>query len=492
MAGYGRDVARTNGVASAYIPHGVDTSLFRPAPDKAEAKRALGYDGRFVILSDARNQPRKMLPRTLEVFRRFAAGKDDVILHLHCDPNDPVAKSPEYHYDIASDIELLGLSDKVRFTNGMSMVTGIPLTDVAAIYQAADIHLLSSWGEGFGLPTLQAAAAGVVPMASAYTASQELVEGHGEAIRVQRFLPDQFGIQRAMIDLNDAVAKIEALYRDRERLARKSEESTRFAQQYDWKRIVPRWHELLERELSRLRNKARYAQVVSRVTIGSRQDGPPTPAIAGDLNKAVRAAFTGLPEGATVTVNVVESKLGELAVDVLRDAATHEQELRIPVTLPSPDPALVEHRTTGCVYAASQSDVPVLVRLSRVFPGLSVWSTQSLQLGPDVQGKPTSVKPVPAGSSTYRKNLAASTLALDLDAVDPRLPLQAAELGVPCIGICRNPDQVRVWPGLSLGESDPAAALELARLVLTDQGEAADHCRQACAAMTSLATAGSM
>jgi hypothetical protein len=154
--------------------------------------------------------------------------------------------------------------------------------------------------------------------------------------------------------------------------------------------------------------------------------------------------------------------------------------------LPSSDPALVEHRTTGCVYAASQSDVPVLVRLSRVFPGLSVWSTQSLQLGPDVQGKPASVKPVPAGSSIYRKNLAASTLALDLDAVDPRLPLQAAELGVPCIGICRNPDQVRLWPGLSLGESDRAAALELARLLLTDQGEAAEHCRQARVAMTSL------
>src|SRR5206468_525850 len=68
MSLYGRDLVRAHGVDCEYIPHGVNTTTFHPPADRAEAKRRLGYDGRFVVLSDARNQPRKMLPRLLTIF----------------------------------------------------------------------------------------------------------------------------------------------------------------------------------------------------------------------------------------------------------------------------------------------------------------------------------------------------------------------------------------------------------------------------------------
>ena len=55
MSRYGLEVTARNGVAPAYIPHGVDTGLFRPPAVKAEAKAAFGYRERFVIPSDARN-----------------------------------------------------------------------------------------------------------------------------------------------------------------------------------------------------------------------------------------------------------------------------------------------------------------------------------------------------------------------------------------------------------------------------------------------------
>lgn len=470
MSQYGRDVTLANGVDPAYIPHGVDTNIFQPPEDKVEAKRAAGCEGRFVVLSDARNQPRKLLPRTLEIFRRFAAGKDDVLLHLHCDPDDPASRSPEYHYDVRRDVEYLGIESKVRFTADMAISTGIPLERLAGIYRAADVHLLSSWGEGFGLPTLQAAAAGVVPLASDYTASRELVLGHGEAIRVRHFVDDQFGLRRALIDVDDAASRLEGLYRDPELLAAKSRAAHGFAEAYDWERVMPQWHELLRREVPRLRNELRYPTATSRITIDPRPARHPSSDTAG----AVRSALPELPYGAQATVSVLESRAGELTADILRDAFESGEAITIPVTLPPADPSAA--RVTGRVYLASSSDAPAFRILKGIFPGLSAWSSLTLEFGPD---ETPGIGPVSVDGPGYGRHLAASTLALDLTGADADLPARAAEAGVPCIGSLRHPEQARLWPDMSLASPDPDAAAGLGRWMLTDQGDAAEACARA-------------
>ena len=73
------------------------------------------------------------------------------------------------------------------------------------------------------------------------------------------------------------------------------------------------------------------------------------------------------------------------------------------------------------------------------------------------------------GESGYRRALAESTLALDLDGIDPTLPVKAAELGVPCIRADVG-DQPWLWPELSLKGADTSTAAKLGRTLLTDQG----------------------
>jgi len=445
MSCYGHDVAQANGVESAYIPHGVDTKVFQPPVDKELAKQALGYEGKFVILSDARNQPRKMLPRTLEIFRRFANDKNDVILHLHCDPNDPLTRSDEYSYDLQSDIAFLNLTKKVYLTKDMSMSkgTGLPIEELAQIYQAADVHLLASLGEGFGLPTLQAAAAGVVPLASNYTASRELVLNHGEAISIRHFLFNPFGLGRGLIDIEEAVSKLETLYTDRELLASKAQSAREFALSYDWERIVPQWEELLQHEVPRIRTSLR-ASVNASVISHTSSDLEPR-----------------------------ESKASELMAELRQDVRL-EQTLRIPVTLPL---IKSKQRIIGYVYVASQRDVPTALALGRIFPGLHVWSTIPLDFSSSLSnGTSPQTKVVQANSPEYRPHLALSTLALDTGNFDPRLPIEAAKLGVPCIGLTQQREQILLWPDLSLDKPDPIIAAELGRQMLTDQGVAADLC----------------
>ena len=434
MSRYGQQVSQANGIEPAYIPHGVDTKLFQPPVNKDLAKRACGYEGKFVILSDARNQPHKMLPRTLEIFRRFAADKDDVVLHLHCDPNDPLTHTPNCHYDLQSDIAFLNLTDKVRLTKNMSILNGLPLEQLVQLYQAADVHLLASLGEGFGLPTLQAAAAGVVPLASDHSASQELVTGHGEAIRVLHFLPDEFGVRCAFIDIEDAVSKLESLYHDRQRLASKAQQSREFALAYDWEYILPQWDELLRREVPRRRMNQRLSSISGTSGTSREKEG------ASDL------AF----EGHTAS---------EMMKEVFQEARP-EHILKLPVTLPL---AKSKQRLPGYVYAASQCDVPTVLALWRIFPGLKVWSTVLLDFGSLVSGdQPLQIKVVQANSAEYRPHLAISTLALDMSSFDPLIPIEAAKLGVPCIGLAQQRENAFAPPSLKVvwepNASSPALA----------------------------------
>ena len=97
-----------------------------------------------------------MLPRLLDVFAEFAAIRPNALLHLHTDPDDEFTRSGVYSYDVREDIRRHGIESRVTFTPGMNMKHGggVPLTELAAYYQAADVHLLASSGEGFGLPTL--------------------------------------------------------------------------------------------------------------------------------------------------------------------------------------------------------------------------------------------------------------------------------------------------------------------------------------------------
>jgi len=445
MSRYGRDVTQTNGVEPAYIPLGVDTKVFQPPVDKRLAKQALGYEGKFVILSDARNQPRKMLPRALEIFRRFAADKDDVILHLHCDPDDQLARSPEYCYDLRSDIAFLNLTDKVHLTKDISIFRGLPLEQLVQIYQAADVHLLASCGEGFGLPTLQAAATGVVPLAVNYAANQELVDKHGEAINIRHFLLDQFGLRHGLIDIEDAVSKLEKLYRDGELLTSKAQSARNFAHSYDWENIIPQWEELLQRAVAHRRTCLDSSAKASSIPYDS---GLSDLASGGD-------------------------KAGDLAAELAQDVQS-EYAIRIPVTLPL---VRSKQRIMGCVYAASERDVPIVLALHHIFPSLSVWSTIPLDFGSSISnGKSIQTKVVQTNSSEYRPYLAMSTLALDMGSFDPRLPEEAAKLGVPCIGLAQQKEQAWLWPDLSLEKPDPFIAATFGRRMLTDQGIAADLC----------------
>ena len=394
MSRYGQRIAADCGVACEYIPHGVDLGVFAPPPNREQAKREVGAEGRFLVLSDSRNQPRKLLPRLLDAFARFAEGRPDALLHLHTDSRDEFARSPTYSYDVRADVRQLGLERQVRFSPGFSMRAGggLTLEALAAYYRAADVHLSASSGEGFGLPTLQAAAAGAVPLAGAYSASLELVEGHGEPIAIEDWSETEFGIRRALVDVEDAAARLVRLYDDRDLLRRRSLESHEFAQAYDWERVVSSWDDLLG-SLGRRRRPRAAPETVHEELL---------PALGG----------------ASITVRRVERRYGHLEAAIMADARTRSSDVRLPVV---PHACRVTGvlvpRRFGRVCVASGSELGFLA-LQRIFPALESWSPAEVE-----------------DQDLARYALAESILCLDLEGRLPQELLDEAALyGAPCAG----------------------------------------------------------
>lgn len=246
MSEFGTAATTACGIDATFIPHGCDTELFCPPRDKEAAKRRFGYEGKFVILSDMRNHRRKMIPRALDIVRRLQVPPDKLVFHLHTG-SQAREDADSYSYNVRADIELLGLG----FVTGIhdnDDPAGFGMAELVSLYSAADVHLLTSFGEGFGLPTLQAASSGVVPIAAANSASTELAGSHGYAIPCDTRTTDEFGLVRKFIDRRRAASVLQALYEDPRLLDARALAARRFALDFSWDHVVRKWDFLLREE----------------------------------------------------------------------------------------------------------------------------------------------------------------------------------------------------------------------------------------------------
>lgn len=158
------------------IPHGVDSSVFHPLPE-AERKefrrhffQKLGVtDNTFVVTNVNRNQPRKDLARTMLAFREFKKRRPDSILYLHAKVQDAGGSLQE----IARAVGLEANKDW-SVPNDFNENQGYPIEMINQIYNAADLVVSTTLGEGWGLSLTEAMAAGKPVLAPAITSIPEM------------------------------------------------------------------------------------------------------------------------------------------------------------------------------------------------------------------------------------------------------------------------------------------------------------------------------
>ena len=144
-------------VESKYIPHAVDTEIFRPMEDEEinsirEQHFGKDHKSKTVFFWNNRNARRKMSGSVVWWFKTFAdkVGRENTKLILHTDSKDPNGQ------DLDVIIQELGLADGTVLLSREK----IPPQDLARMYNMVDFTINVSDAEGFGLATLESLSCG--------------------------------------------------------------------------------------------------------------------------------------------------------------------------------------------------------------------------------------------------------------------------------------------------------------------------------------------
>jgi len=141
----------------ATIPCGVDTDLFVPG-DRGPARARLGLDERPMLLWVGRVAPIKGLDTLLDAVARLrATGRAARLLIVGGDTDEPMS---DHEVSLRRRIERLDLADSVCFVGPQ------PQSVLPVYYAAADVTVLPSYYESFGMVALEAMACGSPVIAS--------------------------------------------------------------------------------------------------------------------------------------------------------------------------------------------------------------------------------------------------------------------------------------------------------------------------------------
>jgi glycosyltransferase involved in cell wall biosynthesis len=252
---FGRDVISkaVGGLNPIVIPHGIDTKYFYAIDKpKKEIKKELYpnrpelYEDSFIILSANRNQPRKRLDITMKAFALFADNKpNNVKLYMHCGIRDS-------HIDIIRLAKRYGIDNKLIISGNVMGVQRVPIEKLNLIYNATDVGVNTSVGEGWSLTQIEHAVTGapqIVPNHSAlgniYADCGLLVEPRTDVVL------DRIMTTGKIVFPEDVATRFEELYQNKDLYNELSVKSiTKFtSEEYSWKNVAMQFDKVFKEVL---------------------------------------------------------------------------------------------------------------------------------------------------------------------------------------------------------------------------------------------------
>ena len=181
---------------------------------RAEAKRKVFGDGpdageSFVVLNASRLDKRKRVDLTVQGFARFAADKPaNVRLCLHHAMMDDAAERR-----LGSLIRQCGIGERCPLNPLGRRIVGD--AELNLLYNACDVGINTSMGEGWGLVSCEHGAAGAAQIVPDHTACAELWRGRAELVPPARsYVPEFSPLEMGEVSAEGVARALEVLYRD--------------------------------------------------------------------------------------------------------------------------------------------------------------------------------------------------------------------------------------------------------------------------------------
>lgn len=242
MSRFGEQQLEEAGLEPLYAPHTVDREVFKPLEpeQRAEYRRAMGVDGKFVIGMCAANNDaiRKGFPEQFEAFRLVHDKHPESVLWVHS-----IAKAAR-GLDLPRLAVEIGIEpESIRFTDTYPQVSGaFDDTLLADWYGMLDVLSSCSYAEAFGVPMIEAQACGT-PVVATHGSAMVEVSNHGWAVSGQPYWNHVHGAWWTRPDVRMIVRAYEKAFAHG---PKRREESRAFTEAFDcqtaaetyWKGIV--------------------------------------------------------------------------------------------------------------------------------------------------------------------------------------------------------------------------------------------------------------
>lgn len=208
----------TNCKEPIVIPHGANLSDYKPLPKDQTIQFRQMYFGRhadkFIVTNLNRNQHRKDIPRTIAAFKKFRETVPNSLLYLHMSAKDQ-------GWNLLEVLKSYGLDNKedVLFPENFGPNQGYPREIVNLIYNASDLVVSTTLGEGWGLSWVEAMAAKtpvLMPnntvMADYITQEFGYLCDSGSNPSLFTVLPHDNEVIRPLVDVDDMANKMVHIY----------------------------------------------------------------------------------------------------------------------------------------------------------------------------------------------------------------------------------------------------------------------------------------
>lgn len=246
------------------IPHGVDSKTFYPLGSVKDKSGAILMSGRinakrkvfpnqdnfinsFIVLNANRNQPRKRIDVTMQGFALFAKDKpDNVKLYLHMGVDD-------MGWNIIHLAERYGIDDRLIISSDQPMMPQVSDERLNEIYNACDVGLNTSLGEGWGLISFEHAATRAAQIVPNHSSQPEIWGDSAEYMEIDKWVTvEKILTEGGFVSPESVAQSLQKLYDDPKYLKEMSDKAYEVTKrpEYSWKSVSRRFDKLFTEVLN--------------------------------------------------------------------------------------------------------------------------------------------------------------------------------------------------------------------------------------------------